>query len=272
MSKDVKQIDVARRIHVAVIAVSAVLGLLFGVTPTVLACSVSLNQQSCSPGYAVDEVFFGSGGDLNDCSSHYCAKESAGDLAVGNTSSGNQYQAQAGFNTDRTPSLTFIVNAANISLGTLTPGSTATTSATFSVESYLAHGYQVQTVSPPPQDGSYTMQAPASPVASSTSAEQFGINLVANNSCGGGLPAVLGNAPLQVPNATFSFGVAAHNSASDYYDIACKFMYKNGDVIATSAESSGETDYTISYIFNTTNVTPGGIYTFNQVLVATSTY
>jgi len=49
-------------------------------------------------------------------------------------------------------------------------------------------------------------------------------------------------------------------------------MYQKGDTIARATKSSGETDFTISYIFNTTNVTPGGTYTVNQVLVATSTF
>jgi hypothetical protein len=108
------------------------------------------NQQSCSPSYGVNEVFFGTGGALCDPSNpstsehsaNYCAKTSVGELGVGNTAS-NSYQAQAGFNTNREPSLTFVVNPLSIDLGTLAAGSTATTTATFSVETYLARGYQV---------------------------------------------------------------------------------------------------------------------------------
>lgn len=248
------------------LAVPALLCALSGVAQA--ACGT--NQQSCSPGYGVNEVFFGTGGELNACSTGptgYCSKQSAGELGVGNTSSGNQYQAQAGFNTDRVPSLTFIVNAASINLGTLNPGTPATAIATFSVESYLASGYQVTTESPSPKNGSYTMQTPSSPSFSAPTTEQFGMNLAVNNSCGGGLPASLGAAPVQKPDSTFSFGAATAN-----YNQPCKFMYADHDVIATSSSSSGETDYTISYIFNTTNLTPGGTYTFNQVLVATSTF
>lgn len=257
---------------------------LLGVMPaTVVAACSNPNQQSCSSNYGVNEVTFGSGGQLCDIangtgkSTNYCAKSAFGELTVGNTSSTN-FQAQGGFDTDRSPSLTFCVYLStcgdnpSINLGTLTAGTTATTTAKFAVETYLASGYIVVTASDPPKNGSYTMQAPASPTASNTAAEQFGINLVANNSCGGGMPGSLGAAAAQIPSGTFSFGAAAHNSGVDYYDTACQFMYKKGDTIASAGKSSGETDFTISYIFNTTSLTPGGTYSINQVLVATSTF
>lgn len=250
--------------------------MLFGAVATVSAACGNLDQQSCSASYGVNEVFFGTGGQL--CvpgsvgfSTNYCAKSAAGGLGVG-TETGSSYKAQAGFNTNREPTLTLIVNSTNIALGALTAGTTASATATFSVETYLSGGYIVSTVGAPPQNGTYTIQTPSSPTTSNTSAEQFGINLVANSSCGGGMPASLGANPVQVPNSTFSFGVAAHNSGTDYYDQACKFMYSNNDTIADSTKSSGETDYTISYIVNTTGATPGGTYSFNQVLVATGTF
>jgi hypothetical protein len=46
-------------------------------------------SQSHSTNYQVNEIFFGGGGALNDCSTHYCAKESIGETAVGTTSSTN---------------------------------------------------------------------------------------------------------------------------------------------------------------------------------------
>lgn len=271
-----------RRILLAVSLLLVSLGLMGAIPASVLAACSNPNQQSCTSNYGVNEVSFGAGGQLcepgvSGNSANYCAKSAFGELTVGNIASTN-YQAQGGFDTNREPSLTFCVYLSTcgdnptINLGTLTPGTTATTNAKFAVKTYLASGYQVITASDAPKSGSHIMQAPTSPTASNTSAEQFGINLVANNSCGGGLPGSLGASPVQVPDSTFSFGAAAHNSASDYYDTACQFMYQKGDVIANASKSSGETDFTISYIFNTTNVTPGGTYLINQVLVATSTF
>lgn len=223
-------------------------------------------QQSASTHYSVNEVFFGSGGALNDCSTTYCAKESLGETGVGTTKSPS-YQAHAGFNTDRQPYIQVNVNAANINLGTLTPGTPATATATFSVKTYLASGYTVTTQSPGPASGSYVLNLLTTPTASAPNTEQFGINLAANNSCGNGLPASLGANPVQVPSSAFSFGTVPAS-----YNQACKFMYKNGDTIAQSSSSSGETDYTISYLFNITNTTRAGTYTMDDVLVATSTY
>lgn len=221
--------------------------------------------QSSSNNYQVNEVFFGSGGELNACSDNYCSKQSAGETAVGNTSSTN-FQSQAGFNTDRQPYLEFTVNAANINLGVLTPGTPATATATFSVKTYLASGYVVTNASAPPKNGSYTLTGLTAPTAFNSSAEQFGINLVKNPACAN-LPANLGNDAVQVPDSSFSFGAAATG-----YNTPCQFKYVNGDVIASSSRSSGETDYTISYLLNVTRLTPGGTFTMSHVLVATSTF
>lgn len=229
-----------------------------------LACDSSL--QSCSSNYGVNEVFFGSGGGTGFSSSNYQAQVSVGETGVGNSTSAN-YQTHAGFNTAREPYIELDVNTANITLPVLTVAAPQTTTATFSVKSYLSSGYIVTSASPPPTNSSYTMNALSSPTTSSPGSEQFGINLVANNSCGGGLPASLGADKVQIPDSTFSFGGPASG-----YDTACNFKYVQDGTIASSASSSGETDYTISYLFNVSNLTPGGTYSFNQVLVATATY
>jgi hypothetical protein len=172
------------------------------------------------------------------------------------------YQANAGFNTDRTEYLEFQVNSASVNLGTLTTGTTGTGTATFSVKSYLANGYQVVNASVPPKNGSYTIAGLNSQAASSPGTEQFGINLASNTS-----PATFGSDPIQVPSGTFSYGDAATG-----YDTPNVYRYVNGDVVAESSRSTGETDYTISYIMNISNATPGGTYTMSHVLVATSTF
>jgi len=239
------------------------LAVLLMVSPTVLAA------QAASPSYQVNEVFFGAGGALNDCSADYCAKESIGETGVGNTSSTN-YQAHAGFNTDRLPYIQFLVNGTNTNVGVLSTASTTTTTATFSVKSYLSSGYTVVTVSPPPQNNAYTMHAMNPQTSSAIGSEQFGMNLVANTGCTG-IPGTLGASPAQIPSTAFGFGIAGNGINSDY-NTACQFKYHQGDTLASSPKSSGETDYTISYIYNISNLTAGGTYTFNDVLVATATF
>lgn len=217
--------------------------------------------QSSSSNFQVNEVFFGSGGELNACSTSYCSKQAAGEAVVGNTSSAN-FQAQGGFNTNRGPYIEFTVGTTNVDLGALTPTATKVTTATFSVKTYLAHGYVVTNASGPPTNSSYTMKTPAIPTASQVGSEQFGINLVANTT-----PVSFGSNPTQGPDSTFGFGqVAAAYSSANLY------KYATGDVIAQSYQSSSYTNYTISYIFNISNVTPGGSYLLQHDLVATSTF
>lgn len=235
-------------------------------------CPLAQAQQSSSSNYQVNEVFFGTGGELNACSSTYCSKQAAGETGVGNTSSSN-YQAQGGFNTDRAPYIQFNVTGGSTDLGVLSVGSTATTTGTFNVKTYLAGGYVVKTVSDPPTNTLPTqpqLHALSTPTASSMGTEQFGINLVANNTAvhpGCVTPATFGAEPVQQPDSTYSFGTVASG-----YNTCGLFKYVKGDTIAQSSKSTGETDYTISYIFNISNVSAAGEYQFHHVLVATSTY
>ncbi len=237
--------------------------LVFAILPfNKASATCSQDQQTCSASYGVGQYFFGSGGSLDTtCSTSYCAAQTLGETGIGNTKSGT-YQAQAGFEVSREPSLEMTVNTANVNMGVLSTSSTATGFATFSVESYLASGYSVITDSPGPQNESYTMKSPSTPTASTVGTEQFGINLVANTS-----PISFGANPVQIPDSNFSYGVAAVG-----YNTANLYQYVNGAVIADSASSSGQTNYTISYIMNISNVTPGGQYTMNQDLIAVSTF
>lgn len=225
---------------------------------------VSLSaQRSSSSNYSVDQTFFGSGGELNACSGSYCSKQSAGELGVGRTASGN-YSALAGFNTTDEPFIEFVVTSANIDLGYLDTAQTKTATGNFYVRAWQSGGYTVRTESDPPTNasGGHQLTPLAAAAASSTGTEQFGMNLVANT-----VPTTFGANPQQVPDGTFSFGqvLGGYNTANQY-------KYVKGDSIAESTESSSVTIYTASYIFNIDNTTPSGLYTFNHVIVATGAY
>jgi len=248
---------------IAVLILSVALSL--GFIGTTSAVCVQ-GEQACSNNYAVGQVFFGSGGSLDStCSTSYCAKQALGELSVGQTSSAN-YQADAGFNVYRSPYLEFSVNQANINLGVLSTSSTATGNATFSVESYLSSGYVIETDSPPPATLSHVMSALATPTASSAGTEQFGINLVANTTACGA-PANFGANPVQIPSSSYSYGQVASG-----YNSCGLFKYVNGSTIAYSSKSSGQTNFTISYIENISNTTPAGQYNMADQLVAVATF
>src|SRR5262249_12496110 len=130
-------------------------------------------------------------------------------------------------------------------------------------------GYIVQIASASPMNNApspHHLTALSSPTATAAGTEQFGMNLVANTT-GCGAPATFGANPVQVPDSTFSFGAAASG-----YNTCGLFKYAQGDTIASSTQSSGETDYTASYIYNISNLTPDGLYSYNGIFVATATY
>lgn len=214
-----------------------------------------------SPSYGVDEVFFGAGG-VNDASSaSYRARASLGDTGVGNSSS-SLYQIYGGFTTTEVPFLEFVVNNTTVDLGVVAIDSASTGSATFTVKAYLSGGYVVATVSDPPRNGSYTLTNMVTATTSSPGTEQFGINLRANTS-----PTTVGADPVQLPDASFSFG-----QVSAGYNTPNQFKYVKNDVIAYSDKSSGITEFTMSYLMNINETTPAGIYTMQHNLVATATY
>lgn len=218
-------------------------------------------QSSSSPNYRVDQTFFGSGGEINACSGSYCSRQSAGELGVGNTAS-NSYQAYAGFNTTDEPFLEFVVTGANIDLGYLSTTQATTATGTFYVRAWQAGSYAVRTESDPPTNtagGGSQITPLSSPTTSSPGTEQFGINLRDNSS-----PDV-GTDPQQVHS--FSTGTVASG-----YNTVNNFKHVKGDIIAQSTSSSGTTIYTISYLFNISEITKSGQYRFNHILVATGTY
>lgn len=223
-------------------------------------------QQSSSAHYQVNEVFFGTGGELNACSTSYCSKQAAGETGVGNVTSPS-YQAQAGFNTDRAPYIALIVTGGTTDLGVLKTNQASKTTATFSVRTYLAGGYVVKTVANPPTStlpNHPQLAGLSTPTASSPGTEQFGMNVVANTGFG------------QNPycsTSTFCNVDTGKLTLNTNYAQTDKFYYSSTDnILATSTSSSDTTNFTLSYLFNISNLTPAGFYEFDQTIVATSTY
>lgn len=223
--------------------------------------STPVAAQSASTNYKVEESFFGTGGELDASSTNYKAKQSAGELTVGNAAS-NNYQFQAGFNTTDQPLLEFAVNGGVYDLGILDATATGAAMASFSVRTYLSSGYIVTAKgdSPSASGGGHTLTALNSATSSSPGTEQFGINLAANTN------PLIGAAPAQSPDSSFSFGGASPDYASPNI-----FKFLNGDTIAFSPKSSGRTNYSLSIIANIARDTPAGQYggTLNLQVIPT---
>lgn len=240
-----------------------------GLTPLLIFfLSGAAVAQYSSNNYQSSEVFFGSGGDNNQSSANYNAGVSAGALGVGRYGSTN-YQAFSGFLTPGLPFLELGIDTSNVDMGNLDPSVTVTGAANFHVRTYLNSGYTVQTLSQPPTytSGSTTRTLAPMTVQDSPSVgiEQFGINLVSNT-----VPVSFGNNPSPQPDGTYATGVAAPG-----YSTTNQFKYVVGDTIARTPVGSsgwGLTNFTISYIANSSLLTPGGKYTMIQDLVAVAAY
>lgn len=231
----------------------------------ILAIPSAVSAQHTSPDYQIDEIFIGSGGELDACSADFCAQQSAGGTTGGESSS-DEYGIIAGFGSPADPFLSMVVDGStNIDMGVLNTSTTSAASTSFKITSYLSSGYVVRVHGDAPTNNSgpvpHSLAALNSPTSSSFGTEQFGINLVANDEPG------IGANPQQFPDNTFAYG-----EPSIGYDQADHFKYVDGDIIAESISESGETSYTMSIISNVSNATPGGRYTTMLVIQAIATF
>lgn len=225
--------------------------------------SPQASAESASNNYRINESFIGPGGNLESGSANYqleTGQSSLGNTGVGESSS-SQFSTQSGVTNTADPRLSCVVNSSALNFGALSHAATTTAMASFSVLNYTSYGYNVSILGTPPTNGGHTLNAMSSTAPSSVGTEQFGINLKDNATPDVGTEAV------QVPSGTFSFGTAANN-----YDTPDQFRYVNGETIASAPKSSGQTDYTVSYIINASTTTPGGKYTGSQTLLCTGTY
>lgn len=220
--------------------------------------------QGVSDDYRIDESFIGPGSNLESNSTNYSTE--AGQSAVGSTgaveSASDTFQTQGGSETTDDPRLRCELDAAALNFGAFSIGATSTATATFRVLNYTSYGYNVSIIGDAPKIGDYELTPLTSNAGPAVGQEQFGINLVANTD-----PVIFGAFPVQVPDSDFSFGDAAPSYASPD-----NYRYVEGETIASAPKSSGQTNYTISYIVNIATTTPGGTYSGDQVILCTGTY
>ena len=144
------------------------------------------------------------------------------------------------------PTLTFSLGSTACSLGILSTTSTASCSHTITAGTNAVSGYTISYIaSPTLTNGAATIDAiGATKAASSTGAEQFGINLKLNTT-----PAV---------GAEPSGGIGA---PATNYDTANQFAFNPaGANIAAAAGITANTAYTVSYVANIASNTEEGNY------------
>lgn len=152
--------------------------------------------------------------------------------------------------------LTFTLGSQNVSLGTVTSGSTTGSgTSTMSVSTNAGSGYAVTVNGSTLTSGSNTFTALSSNAASSNTASQFGINLRDNTT------------PNVGADPSGGSGAAATN-----YNTADSFRFVTGETVANSTGASNSTSYTVSYIANASGTQPAGAYTTTLTYIATATF
>lgn len=211
-----------------------------------------------SNNYRLDESTLGQGGVPESESANYKGSSSTGDLGVGESNSTN-FGFEGGSVTPDQPRLAFEVTDGTVDFPTFSADTPAMGESTFTVLNYTTFGYAVFIIGDGPTNDGHEIAPMATPDVSTPGFEQFGINLVSN-----AVPEVIGANPV---HGHFAFGDAGPD-----YDTANNYKYSSGDMIASAPRSSGQTDYTISYLVNVARLTPGGQYTSDLSLVVVGTY
>ena len=222
---------------------------------------LTASAASSSTNYKLIEPSLGGTGLLQSQSTNYQAQQSGGIVGVGTSTAPTAVQIRAGHQTTNDPALSIGILTGNPSFSTFSPTSTATATSQFEVSDYTSYGYIVQLFgTPPTNSGGYKITPMATNGSPQVGVSQYGINLVANT-----IPATFGANP--------NFGqFGAGGAAATNYNTPNSYRFVSGDIIAQGSQSSGNIIYTISYIVDVTDITPGGQYTSSQNIICTATY
>jgi hypothetical protein len=131
-------------------------------------------------------------------------------------------------------------------MGTLSPDTTLTASSQMGIGTNASSGFVVTVNGTTMQAGQSTIKPLETPTVSIQGVPQFGINLRANDSPNVGLDPT---------------GDSVNANPTANYDTPNKFMFKSGDIIASSPNVSLVRRFTMSYIVNSPEDLRPGVYT-----------
>jgi len=142
-------------------------------------------------------------------------------------------------------------------MGTLSSRDTLTAQSQMALGTNATAGFVVTVNGGTMAAGTKVIDAIPLPTVSTPGTSQFGINLVANS-----LPGVGSDPDGPWVNATPAVNYAQPN----------RFMYKDGDVVASSPNVSLMRRFTVSYIVNANSNLPAGVYTTTLTYIASGRF
>lgn len=142
-------------------------------------------------------------------------------------------------------------------MGQLDTGDTLTAQSQMAVGTNATAGFVITANGGPPAAGTHVIAASPTPTQNRPGTNQFGINLVANNS-----PAIGGNPE----------GIWANATPAPDYAIADKYKFVPGDTVASSTSVSLMKKFTVSYILNASPSLTPGVYTTTVTFIASGRF
>jgi hypothetical protein len=142
-------------------------------------------------------------------------------------------------------------------MGDLSPQSTLIAQSQMAVGTNASGGFAITANGNPPSAGTNVIDSPNKPVLSKQGSNQFGINLVANNT-----PSI-GSDPE---------GIWANALASAEYSVPNQYKYVPGDVVAYSPNVSLMKKFTVSYILNSSENLRPGVYSTTITYIASGRF
>ncbi len=142
-------------------------------------------------------------------------------------------------------------------MGDLSPTSTLTAQSQMGVGTNASAGFVITANGDPPAAGTNVIDGLAVPTESRQGINQFGINLVANNSPVVGLD----------PEGTW-----ANALPSAGYDVPNRYKFVSGEEVASSPNVSLMKKFTVSYIVNSNENLRPGVYTTTITFIASGRF
>jgi hypothetical protein len=228
---------------------------------------VSADTPLKSTNYQIAESIIGGGGLTNATSTNYQTSQSIGGPTVGSSDNSNpNYQTKTGYSTTSEPALTLVVSSGNLNFSNISNTSTSTANSTFSVIDYTSYGYNIYVSGSPPSSSTHTLTSMFTPGVSQVGTEQFGMNLRQNTDPNSPHTAIFG----ADPSGGLGSYATGYGTVNTYqYGISTSVPTS---LIASSPASSGQTNFTASYIVNASPTTNAGTYSGSISLICIGTY
>jgi hypothetical protein len=142
-------------------------------------------------------------------------------------------------------------------MGTLASDKTLYAQSQMAVGTNATGGFAITVSGIPPSAGTNSIDGLTTPTVSQPGTNQFGINLVANDA------PYVGSNPV---------GPWANAVPMPDYDLANHYKYTSGDVVAYSPHVSLMRKFTISYVINSADSLPPGVYATTLTYLASGRF